>query len=79
MNECRFQLAMKCISCIVVDDSAADETSENNTDVGDVDNVADKDGILPGTALLSKLHIVTNKVTLPVINNSYTDKIASLQ
>jgi len=57
-------MAVKYVVCIVAGGSAADEAVENDSDVGDADNTADKDGLLPGTALLSKPRIVTNKVTV---------------
>jgi len=53
--------------CIVTDGTAADEASDNGSDAGDADSTADKDGPPRTTAISSKLHIVTNKVTLAVI------------
>jgi len=63
---CTHYHASSVYRCIVAD-CAADEASETGSDVGDADNSADKDGLVPGTALLSKLHIVTNKVTPAVV------------
>jgi len=55
-------MALKYCICVVVGGTAVDEASESGSDVGDADATADKDGLLPGTAFLSKLHIVTHKV-----------------